>query len=77
MSSFFAGSNFRHELDAARQCFSEQLLEASNMPVAEIAVTLGYTHTSSFIRAFERWFGESPAQWRKRKMRPAAADALV
>ena len=71
------GSNFRHELDAVRQCFSEQLLEATNMPVAEIAITLGYAHTSSFIRAFERWCDESPAQWRKRQRRAVATEALI
>jgi AraC-like DNA-binding protein len=71
------GSNFRHELDAVRQCFGEQLLEATNMSVAEIAITLGYTHTSSFIRAFERWCGISPTQWRKRRRSSVAEQALI
>ena len=66
-----AGTSFRAELDRARLSFAEQLLEATSMPVRDIATALGYTHTSSFIRAFERWCNLSPSQWRTQHELPA------
>jgi transcriptional regulator GlxA family with amidase domain len=43
-----------------------QLLENSNMSVKEIAFAVGYEHTSSFIRAFERRFFIAPRCYRQR-----------
>jgi len=42
-----------------------QLLEYSNMSVKEIAFAVGYEHTSSFIRAFERRFSMAPRSYRQ------------
>ena len=41
------------------------LLSNSHMSVKEIAYAVGYEHTSSFIRAFERRFTQAPARFRK------------
>lgn len=41
-----------------------RLLEYSNMSVKEIAFAVGYEHTSSFIRAFERRFSIAPRTYR-------------
>jgi AraC-like DNA-binding protein len=41
------------------------LLANSYMSVKEIAHTIGYEHSSSFIRAFERRFAQAPARFRK------------
>ncbi|TMH77354.1 MAG: helix-turn-helix transcriptional regulator [Betaproteobacteria bacterium] len=42
------------------------LLKSSQMRIKQIASTVGYEHTSSFIRAFERRFSESPWAYRNR-----------
>jgi len=42
-----------------------QLLSDSNMSVKEIAHAVGYEHTSSFIRAFERRFMQPPRRYRE------------
>src|SRR5216684_1618721 len=42
------------------------LLANSYMSVKEIAHTVGYEHSSSFIRAFERRFTQAPARYRRR-----------
>jgi len=42
------------------------LLKSSQMRIKQIASTVGYEHTSSFIRAFERRFSESPWVYRNR-----------
>jgi len=42
---------------------AEELLER-RLPIAEVAYLLGYGEPSSFHRAFRRWTGQSPGQWR-------------
>ena len=42
------------------------LLKSSNLRIKEIASAVGYEHTSSFIRAFERRFAEAPQAYRHR-----------
>ena len=42
-----------------------QLLANGYMSVKEIAHSVGYEHTSSFIRAFHRRFARAPARYRK------------
>lgn len=44
------------------------LLEHTNLRIKEIACTVGYEHTSSFDRAFERRFGYSPVLYRQTRM---------
>jgi len=61
-----AGTNFRQELDQARNSVSQQLLGSTSLPVCDIANALGYADASGFIRAFQRWSGTSPSAWRKR-----------
>jgi len=64
---------FKHETGVCMgEWLSEQrlqraahLLANSYMSVKEIAHTVGYEHSSSFIRAFERRFAQAPARYRK------------
>ena len=42
------------------------LLLHTNMRVKEIAHTVGYEHTSSFVRAFERHFMQAPRLYRQK-----------
>lgn len=42
------------------------LLLHTNMRIKEIAHAVGYEHTSSFIRAFERHFMQAPRHYRQR-----------
>jgi AraC-like DNA-binding protein len=41
-----------------------QLLAKSNMSIKEIACAVGYEHSSSFTRAFEKRFDQAPRQYR-------------
>lgn len=58
------GTSFRRELDDLRYLIARQLLAESAMPIARIATSLNYTDVSAFNRAFKRWSGITPAQWR-------------
>jgi AraC-like DNA-binding protein len=39
-------------------------LKQQHLSVTQLASMLGYSETSAFSRAFKRWFGLSPKQWR-------------
>ena len=41
-----------------------ELLTVSNLSIKEIAHTVGYSHHSSFVRAFQRRFAQSPKHYR-------------
>lgn len=43
------------------------LLSNSYLSIKEITHAVGYEHTSSFVRAFERRFQQAPARYRKQK----------
>jgi AraC-like DNA-binding protein len=43
---------------------AEQLLRGSRLPISEVSYLLGYSEPASFHRAFRRWTGCTPAEWR-------------
>ena len=45
------------------------MLATTDMSIKQIAYTLGYHHTSSFVRAFEFRAGVSPSDYRRREIR--------
>ena len=59
------GSNFRELVEAALFDAARHLLPSA-LPIAEIAARLGYTDAASFSRAFKRWAGVTPREWRRR-----------
>jgi transcriptional regulator GlxA family with amidase domain len=63
------GVQLGHLLLQQRLLKSAQLLENSNMSVKEIAFAVGYEHTSSFTRAFERRFSVTPRSYREQVSR--------
>lgn len=62
-----AGTSFQAVLDEVRFTVARQLLEKTALPLAEIANALGYAESSPFVRAFSRWSGMSPTDWRRSK----------
>jgi AraC family transcriptional regulator len=63
------GVRLGHLILEQRLLKAAQLLENSNMSVKEIAYAVGYEHTSSFTRAFERRFGQAPRSYRRQSER--------
>ena len=59
------GARLGHWLTDQRLKRAAHLLAHSSMSVKEIAYTVGYEHTSSFIRAFERRFAQAPRYYRQ------------
>jgi AraC-like DNA-binding protein len=48
------------------RAFSLAVVADPQPPVRDIATSLGYSDSSGFIRAFRRWTGFSPTEWRRR-----------
>jgi AraC-like DNA-binding protein len=58
------GTSFQELLDETRFQIARQMLEDSAMEAGQIAELLGYAAPGVFTRAFRRWSGTTPAQWR-------------
>jgi AraC-like DNA-binding protein len=61
-----AGTTFGNILEETRKDLAEHYLADPGYDLTEIAFKLGYTEQSSFSRAFKRWIGESPIDYRNR-----------
>jgi AraC-like DNA-binding protein len=59
------GVSFRELVNEARFFVSGQLLVGTKMEVTDIAFSLGYADPSGFSRAFARWSGMAPSEWRR------------
>jgi AraC-like DNA-binding protein len=59
-----SGTTFQHMLDEARSELAQQLLRNTRAPVTQIARQLGFRSSTVMARAFRRWTGVSPRQYR-------------
>jgi AraC-like DNA-binding protein len=65
------GGGHLHELLGERRLQkAAELLIASEMAIKEIAFIVGFKHHSSFVRAFQREFGQTPIIYRKQHRAP-------
>lgn len=59
------GTSYREIVEEERQQLALQFLENTEMKIDELAIHLGYTDAGGFVRAFRRWQGCSPGEYRK------------
>lgn len=59
------GTSFSVLLDRVRRELAEAYLAREGLALAEIAGLLGFKDTGAFLRAFRRWTGTTPGQWRR------------
>jgi AraC-like DNA-binding protein len=59
-------TTYKALLENLRRAYAERLLQDARLKVADVAETLGYREAANFTRAFKRWYGVSPAAWRRR-----------
>lgn len=62
--------SFKWLVDQVRFEVSQQLLE-TNIPVSDIAQHLQYSNPAAYSRAFLRWSGVAPTEWRKARLSSA------
>ena len=58
------GTTLRAELARLRQQRAERLLRAGELSVSKVGAAVGYPDAAAFARAFRRWTGSSPKQYR-------------
>jgi AraC-like DNA-binding protein len=64
------GLVFNDVLDAMRFRAARTYLAQPDVAVAEVAYLLGFAEQSSFNRAFRRWSGQTPTEYRRRAAGP-------
>jgi AraC-like DNA-binding protein len=67
-----SGTTFRKILDEIRRAQALAHFSTTEMSVSEVTHLLGFSCSSSFTRAFKRWTGLSPSEWRAGSGSPTA-----
>jgi AraC-like DNA-binding protein len=63
-------TSFADVVDRTRRDFAEVYIKEEGLALTEVAYLLGFSEPSAFTRAFHRWYGVPPSQFRSRQ--PAA-----
>ena len=61
-------TSFADLLDETRRRFALVYMNERGIALTEIAYLLGFSQQSAFSRAFQRWCGEAPSQYRSRRL---------
>lgn len=64
------GASYQKIKDSVREDLIKELLSNPDIAIADIAERSGYTETASLTRAFKKWTGGTPAQYRNQKTAP-------
>jgi AraC-like DNA-binding protein len=59
------GVVFRDILEEIKREMGTLLVRHERFQIADIAIILGYSESSSLIRSFKKWHGKSPQQYRQ------------
>lgn len=59
-------TSFARVVDDVRRARAERFLHDAALSIAEVAWLTGFAEQSTFARAFRRWTGSSPSEFRKR-----------
>ena len=59
------GTSFAATLDAVRHALALEYLEDPMLSLGQIAVLLHFSDASAFYRAFKRWTGRVPGEYRR------------
>ena len=62
------GTSFNDILDDTRKELAISHITQRGSSITEIALTLGFTESSNFTRAFKRWTGLSPSDYREKDL---------
>ena len=58
------GTSFSSLLEETRRGLARTYIAQRQLPLTEIAYTMGYSEISAFTRAFSKWYGVSPSRAR-------------
>ena len=57
-------TTFKLALEDIQKTLARKYLDNSFRSIGEVAYLLGFSEPSSFVRAFKRWNGKTPSQYR-------------
>ncbi|MDO6461896.1 AraC family transcriptional regulator [Granulosicoccaceae sp. 1_MG-2023] len=66
------GTSVRLIKEALRCDHARTLLKNEHLHIQEVAEQTGFSEPAAFCRAFKRWTGYTPAQWRQQALHPQA-----
>lgn len=58
-------SSFQAKAEQVLQARATELLTDRSNRIQDVAARLGFADAASFRKAFKRWFGAAPGQWRR------------
>jgi AraC-like DNA-binding protein len=73
----YEGQTLWNLLESARQEHAFSLLRDTDTPLKNIAERLGFSEPSAFHRAFKRWTGQTPIQYRLDRQLSTRASEVV
>ena len=56
---------FNQLVDQTHTELAAEMLKDRGVPLADISTSLGYSTVSNFARAFQRWTGQKPSEFRR------------
>jgi len=62
-------TSYRMLLEQLRQEIAVRLLHDNRVSIGEVAFLVGFSELSAFHRAFKRWTGQTPAEFRLQRLR--------
>lgn len=63
------GVSWKMLVETTRHQVMDPMFSAAGMPITELALTLGYSHATSFSRAFRKRYGMTPRSYRKQVLK--------
>lgn len=61
-------TSFHDILDDTRKQLACAYVQQATHSITEVAFMLGFTDTSNFARAFKRWTGVAPSEFRRKSL---------
>lgn len=68
------GTSYAEVSNRVRRALAEQLLRRRELCISEISAVLGFSGSPAFHRAFRRWTGASPGEFRARALGPSFSE---
>ncbi|AXM95045.1 AraC family transcriptional regulator [Pseudomonas plecoglossicida] len=56
---------YQSVLDEVRCALAKEFLQQSDMPMDDLAAQVGFSEAANFRKAFRKWTGQSPGEYRK------------
>ena len=69
------GTTFQRVMDDTRLILAHRKLRDRRMPITEVAYAVGFSDSANFTRAFKRWTGQTPFDYRERLLARGGANA--